>query len=339
MSNFKHLQLKETMQKADTVRTWLDYLRLNFIQKIDFFEIILEKINTTNTNFVIIDELTYTKINLPTGPSLQISTTYNDLPVPIMLFNLFKCWTVGTGYGRLDFYGMYFRLFDLWEFTWNYIDWAKKYIYWKTKEIPKITRVDYCIDMMYDRKKDFLSYTKYFTNINKASKIYEISTWKGIESWSIGSKSAKRYVLRMYDKKLDISSKGKQRFYDDYLHFWAVHRFEAQFGPHFCKWFSFNDLDNLQHKINAFLWLTEKHFEGVLFYVYDTKYDINDFNKLFFTKHFIWKAKKFMNSNISPYQVIFDYFINNVSKTTHYPMLYDIQKTIWKIKDLTTYLK
>lgn len=338
MSNFKHLQLKKTLQGAEKVRTWLDYLRLNFKQKIDFFERLFVWLNTTNSNFIVQDSFTYEKINLPTGHALKISTVYNDIPVPIMLFQIFKSWCVSTGYGRLDFYGMFFRLVELGEIPSDYIQWIKNFVYSKTSEVPQITRVDYCFDMFYSEFQVFQSYTKFFTEVNKSSKIYEISTGAWIQSRSVWSKTAKRYVIRMYDKLLDISSKWKQRFYGDYLKNKSVHRFEVQFWPHFCRWYYLNTMDQMMNKMNSFLWITEATFEWSMFYEYDNHFDINDFNKIFFTKMFNGKVQKFVNAGLNPYQVIYKYLSVNCPKAVHYPFLFDINSTIKKIKNLSDYL-
>lgn len=340
MGNIENLKLKSYLKSPEVLKTWLDYLRLSFTQKIDFFEKIFDKLNTTNSNFVIIDELTYEKLYLPTGASLKISVSVNGLSVPIMLYNKFWKWIIASGYGRLDFYGMFFRLFELWDLQWSSIDWIKTYVYGKTSEIPWLTRLDYCFDMFYLDKKIFPSYTEFFPkgSINKKTKIYEIWTWESKESRSVGSKSAKRYVIRMYNKLLDVSSKGKQRFYGDYFTFQAVHRFEIQFWPHFTRWFTLETLDLLIFKVNVFLWLTDKSFEGLMFYKYDNKHDVTEFNKLFFTKTFVGKAQKFINSWYDPYSILYDYMITNVEKNIHYPMLYDMSKKIDKINDLSDFL-
>lgn len=344
MSNFKNAKLKEQLRKADVLRSGCDYLRLNFKNPIPFFDRILEQINTTNTNFVNIDGLTYEKLFLSSWPCLKVSTVSQEQAIPIFLFNLFWNWFSKNWYWRLDFYGMFFRMFELGELLGDPIARVKWFLQDKTSENPLVTRYDFCYDLFYKNKTPLPKRQKFFKKdlltwdekINKKTKHYEIWAWNTRESWSLGSKSNKRYVIRMYDKVLDVSSKGKQWFYWDYFWYESVHRFEVQFGSHFCKPHTLEYLDVLVSKINVFFDVKQDFYDGLMFYQYNSSYDINDFNRLFFTKTFIGKAKKFINSGINPYMVLFDYFKDNEARYIHFPMCLEFMKATQKeikIKD------
>jgi len=288
------------------IRCGIDYLRLNFLKKVPYFDDFLKKLDYDNSNFATDEnDFLYVKLRMSTGPALLISTVYNDEPVPIMLYNVFQN-GIKSKYARLDFYWSYFRLEEVGFFEPLRFKWFLEEI---TDEDPTISRIDYCFDFFYDHYKNLPKAQQLFWKVSKDQAIYTFGHGDTVNSWAIWSKSSKRVVLRMYDKLQDISVKNKFNLYQDYLQYSSVHRFEVQYGPSFTRGFSVQYLDDLLHKIlNTFGMSELIPPNTTMFYQYAPLLEITDYNKLHCTKQFVARAKKFFESGINPFIVTMDYF-------------------------------
>lgn len=301
------------IKDAEKIRSWIDYLRLNFLKRVPYFDDFLSKLDYDNSNFAVDDnDFLYVKMKMSTGPALLVSTIYNDEPVPIMLYNVFQN-GIKSKYARLDFYGSYFRLEEVWFFEPFWFKWFLEEI---TSEDPTISRIDYCFDFFYKNHCLLPKAQSLFGKVSRDQAIYTFGRWDVVNSWAIGSKSSKRVVLRMYDKLQDISVKNKFNLYQDYLEYSSVHRFEVQYGPSFVRGFSISSLDHLLHKVLSTFDMSKLiPSNQKLFYSYAPLLEINDYNKLHYTKQFVARAKKFFESGVNPFLVTMDYFDANILKT------------------------
>ena len=199
-----------------------------------------------------------------------------------------------------------------------------------SKEDPWITRIDYAVDLFYNKDTILVSRNKMFKSINKSSNIRDFGNWRKAESWSLGSKSSKRVFIRMYDKLLDTQWKWKYSYYKDYYKFRDVHRFEVQYMAHFTRWFTLSWLDMLLVKIRSSLQITKEVYNWLMFYQYSVNNDINDFNRLAHTKVYVTKAKKFYNAWLNPYTMIYTGFIQDqeINKDKHFDYIEEFLKIL-----------
>lgn len=314
LQDFKEFDLLQ--KNPVSIRYGIDYLRFNFMKSVPYLDRILNKLDYDNSNFAYDEDndFNYTKFKLSTGPALMISCSYDNKSVPIWMYNIFENWIKKSVYSRLDFYGSYFRLEELGFFP---LGWYNSFIDDLTSEIPSITRIDYCVDLFYNSDEILFKPKQVAPNCLSSEIKYRVDTiskWKETQSWSIGSKSSKRNVLRMYDKLADLDSKQKFFLYQDYLEYKSVHRIEFQFGPNFTRWFFLDNLDILIQKITDKFNVSKVAFNGPMFYKYSSNHEINDYSRLFYTKQFTGRAEKFFYSNINPYRLLLQYFDSNLLK-------------------------
>ena len=319
---------------ADCFSEGIDYLRVNFKKSVPYFEWILKILNDTNSNSYYEEEYTLQKIVLPTWPSLFISYSYLGQAIPIGMYNILNKNDINKNnkiYARFDWYWSVFRLIEVGELSKNFF---YDYLIFKTDENIWITRIDYRFDLFYKEEKEFPKVEDIFwANINKKTNIDR--KWKGLDGlswWSMGSKTSKRYFVRMYDKLLDIEAKNKFVLHGDFFQYKSVQRFEIQFWPSFTRWFTLNNFNYLLEKCRSLMGRTCE-FDWLTFYQYSTIHDLTDYNKLRLTKTFTNLWLKFANANISPYELLF----HNLKEKT----VFDGEKTNKEIyeKQHKKYLK
>lgn len=342
IKKIKNISILTNTEKV--IRNGIDYLRLNFNKKIPYFDDYLKKLDYDNSNFAIDEnDFLYTKISMSTWPALMISCVYNDEPVPIMLYNVFEN-GIKSKYARLDFYWSYFRLEEVGFF---HPQWYIGFLEELTTEDPTISRIDYCFDFFYDYKKNLPTAKALLWSVSADQVLYSFGRGDVVNSWAVGSKSSKRVVIRMYDKLQDISVKRKFNLYQDYLQYESVHRFEIQYWPSFTRWYSITTLDLLLAKVFWTFWISWFLNNNPLFYKYAPCLQITDYNKLYYTKQFVARAKKFFESNVNPFLVLLDFFDTSIEKTNTIQLLkyrsflldlqknlkkhslLDLQKTLW----------
>lgn len=248
------------VKSADNILTGIDYLRVVLDVNIDFLDDVSSKLDFDNSNFYIYEDyLTFVKVPLKDGTALLCSVSYNWIPIPIFVYvdfyfankELFK------SFWRLDLYGSYFRLLELWYIQPDFIKELFKEEYKKIEE-SRITRLDYKIDFFYNRSKkipeikDFVKFVKkrknWKLNENWWLKFEEYRVWKNIISWSYGSRWSKRVFLRVYNKLIDVEKKWKMGLYKDYLDYKKVIRVEFELLNHFCAWYTYKTQHYLVQK-------------------------------------------------------------------------------------------
>jgi hypothetical protein len=246
---------------------------------------------------------------------LLASVSYNDISVPIMCYTEFNIYTkMITGkMGRIDLYGSYFRLCQIWELELFNFDWLNSDMW--------ISRIDYRIDLFNDYDLIKIPKVQNILNIRKNANYQLYKIWDTITNWQYGNKTSERIFYRFYDKKLDSEKKWKQFLYQDFFSFKTVHRFEMQFWNHFCKWYVFSDIYNLLQKIKNYIWWENN---WCIFYKYDSKFEIN--NK--YIQKFGSMANKIYINWKNPYLYLTDFLlkIKNVPKE-------DINKMLIQISD------
>jgi len=260
--------LKKLKNDSEKISFWIDYLRL----KIDDVECRLISINKNlkklidfdNSNYIVFDEfgfdLTAQKIKLSNWDWLIYSYSYFWVSIPLFIIieywtqykEMFNCWW------KIDFYGQYFRLLELWEFESNFV-------FGEIINNNEITRIDYRIDF-FNFKDKVISSDIIDSRSNARFQSYKTQGF--INSWKFWNSTNKTVVVRWYDKKLDISKKWKFRLYWDYLNFNNVFRLEWEFLNSFCKGFSLQNLWDLVDKCRSYIWI-----------------DINDKNIKYFTSY------------------------------------------------------
>lgn len=307
MGLLKDIQKTDILTKgAKNVRYGIDYLRFNFQQKIPYFDRILNSLDYDNSNiFFDENDFSYTKIPLTTWPALIISVSYENKPVPFMMYNVFTSW-IKSSYSRIDFYGAYFRFEEIGFFP---LGWRSTFIKELTSENPTITRIDYCFDLFYDDLKLLPKPKEVLPTLKTKLKrwLYTFSNgWKE-ESRASWRSSSKNIIVRMYDKLVDLDKKGKFFLYDDYQKWDTVHRFEVQFWPSFCRWYRLDTFDYLMWRIGSIFRISSLSDNSAFFYSYARNTKITDYSRLFYTKQFVWRSQKFFDSWINPYLILFEY--------------------------------
>lgn len=323
MGNLNNLKNVNFLKQSDHLRHWIDYLRLNFDRPIHFFE---EKLSwlVDNSSFIVEDWRTYTKMSLGSWLTVMASYSYNGQSFPLLMYNVFI-----TGqyekYARMDFYGTFFRFINMGEFPPDYF---KTYIENLTTENPVITRIDYCVDLFYNDIKDLPERDTIIQNINDKTKWYIITVWKRHQSWSLGSKLNKRFIIRMYDKLDDIMAKWKLMLFGDYLKYKSVHRFEIEFGSKFCRGYTLNELSLMLAKINSFFGITDDFYTWTVFYKYERKFEINERTRDLFVKHYMSATIKLFEANINPYLLGYEWI------STYVLTKYDNHRNLQYLKEI-----
>lgn len=365
MGNLDKMDIRPHINKADNYRIWIDYLRFNFQYDIEYLENIKKHINTTNSNTFHDWQYTFLKMTTPTWEWLQILVSYNGQAIPIMSYIPLRVWLVNpliqapsyVPKNRLDFYWAFFRLQEVWELEDNFIN---DFIWKHSVEDPRITRIDYCVDLFYKKKRlwiislpelipwtesDYELYKKDLKKYESSNRQVDMRTswirsnsshshyhhyyWKHENSWSVWNRKNKRYIIRCYDKLQDIIDKQKFWYYWDYFNWQSVHRIEVEFGASFTRWYFLSTLDFLVVKAKTVMkiWIW---FNWSLFYKYSRVSEINEFNKLNLTKIFIGKAKRFHLAWFNPYIMIYSAMINDqeVDKNKHMDDIDDFLKIL-----------
>ena len=300
--------LEEYSKLFNQIWFWCDYLRLCFYNSVERFDYWLDSLDFDNSNiwydsFWWID-FSYQKIKVSLWVALHFSVSYSWVPVPIFQYVKFNKQTSDiTWYSwKLDVYSSYYRLSELW-FLWK--NFISIFIRSFTSEDPSITRYDFRIDFFNNFVRVDIPTPQSLVTIHSQSRVELFKQWNKITNRSIGSKNSGRYLIRLYDKKIDTNKKWKWILFSDYLCFESVHRLEYQFESSFCRWMHLSDLIKLEDKIYTSLNLHD-NFEGCLFYKYDTSKDINDFTKWSHIQRFNNQTKKFVNAWYNPFTLMYD---------------------------------
>ena len=321
------IKIYENFVNFDKIDFWCDYLRLSFTNPIPKFDELLFWIDSDNSNFWIVSidnhNITYNKTITSNGFALTFITEYNWISIPLFQYVKFNKDTRKLFHksAKLDFYGSYFRLEAIWEFS-NHA--LINYIKSVSFEDPDITRYDYRIDYFsIAREVSIPSPDKICWYIHKKSNLVEWKSWWKLTDWLVWNSQTWKYAIRYYDKKLDTNKKNKWFLYTDFLDYKSVHRLEFEFWRAFCREFSLSHIDDLEWKILAVLGLEGKILERSIFYQYDSTSEITLENAWNFIKRFQNLWEKLYKAWYNPLKIIEQ---NLVSK-------YWIEVTRWLIDD------
>lgn len=254
--------LSKLQKRASSYSVWIDYLRLiikdDEIEEMNKLTAKMLQLDFDNSSIWYLHfrdyKLSVKKVHAKHWIGLFCCIVYDQKPVPIFDFvqydehnrNQNRSW------GKLVFYGLYYRLLEIWEIKrTSEDDYLRSFIQWVCWD-KAISRIDYRIDLFYNSEKELFKITD-ITKVRKNLKIEKHFKWKDVESWRFWDRKSKRYIVRWYDKLADTMKKWKFWFYKDYFKFKNVYRLEFEFLNHFCKWYSYKNILNLIVKIQGFL--------------------------------------------------------------------------------------
>jgi len=329
---FRYRVLNNYIRKADKVETWIDRLRFSINWPVRYFERIMELLDKDNSNVYIDEErwISWVKLRLFSWDCLLWSTVYKWVSVPIILYNVFddERWRQYKSYWKIDLYGMYWRLVELWWIWWDFIE---SFFEEDEKDIlhySNITRMDYKIDLFY---KDDVSLPdpKELLKIRKNSKLSLNVMWsEEIESRWYWSKSSKRVYLRVYDKLKDTEVKWKYVFYEDYFNYKRVIRIEFELLNHFCKWYKYKDYLQLVEKLRdsmkvKYLWK--------VFYEYNDEPDFNRvIERVRYFKDFVWRWYRILENGYNPFVILYEGLKDKkVKEEELIDLVYNLYEKVW----------
>lgn len=300
------------------INYWIDYLRFVYkweVLKVDF-ENILSALDYDNSNFLVDfknSDLTWYKIRASTWDWLIGVVVFNWLSLPVFNFisydddkkHLFRCsW-------KLDVYGSFFRMAEMLHM--GYKDLLFRY-FWDLSSLS-ISRIDY----RYDFKDISVLDLSNLIVVRKNSKVDKIYRWD-LQSFGMGSKSAKRFYCRVYNKTDDIKFKNKSLLYSDYLKYDVVTRFEVEFLNHFCRGYTFQNIDKLIDKIYNYLWFVDNWKR----YVYYDEIATIEEDKLYSVRNFVGRWKKLVEYGYNPFELLYNYLISQYWQDKVIDLLYDL---------------
>lgn len=304
--------LEEYSKLFNQVWFGCDYMRLCFNQDIEKFDSWLDNLDFDNSNIWYYDfwdiTINYQKIKVSLWVALHFSVSYSWVAVPVFQYVKFNKQTRDLIWysGKFDVYSSYYRLLELWFFSKNYVTY---FIRAFSLEDPFITRYDFRIDFFNNYRHVDIPTPESLIDVHVQSKLEVFKQGWIITNWSVWSKESWRYLMRLYNKKLDTNKKWKWILFSDYLCFESVHRLEYQFESAFCRWFHLSDLIKLEDKIYTSLNL-HNNFEGCLFYKYDSSKEINSYNKWSHIQRFKNQTNKFVKAWYNPFILMYDTIVS-----------------------------
>lgn len=309
-----NLNIVKTIHKFDKWWSGCDYLRLCYKNESEFIEDSINFVDSDNSNFFtreIWGEIfTIQKWFCTLGVSLTFSISYNDISTPVAQFvkyNDHNSWLFKS-YWKFDFYWSLFRLIDIWYLQKSIILLLKVLI---SEEDPIVTRYDYRLDFFSMKKFKIPEIEEFAKYLHTQSNTDEHRVWNELTNRLIWSKTSWKYAIRYYDKLLDTDKKEKVFLYQDYFIYNSVHRLEFEFQANFLKWYKFYDFYDwvIEQRIEIILWLSEKLFNGALYYQYQSDYTIQDKDKARYLKRYstssVRLAKNWINPLIQCYKSLF----------------------------------
>lgn len=298
---------------------FIDYMKVKVLKPCELLSEKLQYLQNSNAESSIIKfsniDVTFTYQQSPTGFGLQGSIQYNGVCVPIMYYEEYMDHTkeLANCEGKIILYGGYFRLEELWYFKFSGIKNNSNhgaFWDWFVNEFGEggITRIDYKRDFFKKKGKIDMFNASDVTKIRKNTKLVEYKRGENdLESFSAWSRDSLRYLIRGYDKLLDIQKKQKMVLYGDYLEFESVHRLELEFLSHFCRkvdekrQYKLNELRGLLWKIKDFI---NKENE-IPIYETKEKIDLSDVaDKLKYVRNTKGYIKWIMQNNVNIFAVI-----------------------------------
>ncbi len=217
--------------KENILEFRLDYLTIfwTFKQEKDYFD----KLNFENTATSIFWKYNIIKVEIPRH-KYKIIFNYNNYSVfAYEKWEKYKQW-VTKSQDKIIVYWTWFKTLPK-EIIFNFLN--------DNFDLRHTSRADICIDI----NKDISDILKNF-NENKIRTWEEIKkNWKIVTKyiWEKNKYKNKRYLIRIYDKKLDIKDKRREKLYKEYLAEKFITRVELELRSIYAKnifWYElFND--------------------------------------------------------------------------------------------------
>ena len=306
------IDIKEYWKEFDTIWVWCDWLRLSYCRWSDFIDERLSILDTDNSNFgtcTINDFVfTYQKIPTPLWLSLHFSYSYNNVSVPVFEYVQFNENTkfITNRSGKLDFYGSFFRLWEIWEFETDLL--LSTICFYISDEDPRVTRFDYRVDYFSRLNNISIPNWKDFVDIRSDCKVDPKYTWDVLTNWLVWKKDTGTYCIRLYNKLLDSDLKEKVFLYQDFFNYKTVQRLEFEFQRNFLKWYFLSDYFdwNIQNKIESILWFNDNFWSGAICYHYDSSEEITDKNRSSYIRRFSNMSLKLQKNWINPLKQVYE---------------------------------
>lgn len=356
---------------ASKVSYWIDFLRLNLIQKISFLSEILNKLNDTNSDLSIQQvgdcSVSFIKSRARNSYVLKILLSIDNIPYDIGQYveYLKDSWIKSVG--SLTYYWTYYRLLEMWLIDYSF---EKALIWWDFKNIENsnITRLDYKIDFFYNdftdiidmdeivKKRTDTRHKKYLIRkdeyelhkkilldrLNQNKSIhYNIKTkynqWDFQNGWTQWNKKNKSIYIRCYEKIIDSLEKGKYKLYDDYFLYKNVFRLEIEFLSKFNKkegWraFVYKEISQLEDKIRRFMWLSESKNDEKFIYQYKENKETK-FTRLRRIKEFAWRGLSLYDKWFNPFRILYEVLSEKMNIGRFTVMITDFKRFLHEIEE------
>jgi hypothetical protein len=229
----------------NTYHLGLDHLEIfaNFSD-----ESIFDWVDFDNSNYGTIWEFTFTKNEVPKY-FYKILFTKDDFP----MFAFYKWKKHGkiTTKNYVCLYSTFFKTHSIEKIT------EILFNYFKITPIHAIRRFDICLDILIPIEKVLQS----FGTINQKWATFR-GEWWTVETQYIWEKQKslnKRQIIRIYNKKKDILSKGKNKLYQDYLLQDHVTRVELEVRRELAQNYTLEELVVPENLLGLLINYLEKH--------------------------------------------------------------------------------
>lgn len=300
----------------DEYSHWIDYITywLSWKDVVEpFFTDRIFDLDTDNSNFGAIkfhDEiLSINKYKAPTGDAYAFSCVHNSISIPIFEITEFSTHQrelCNNQWGVIHFYGAYYRLIELENFTDDFI----KKINNLFLSCP-ISRLDYRFDFCtYDEIVNIPLPQEVLPRIRKNKKRKLYMSWEQLESWEVWRKSNKTIFIRLYNKLKELNWNLKKTYlYSDIDKFKTFFRLEYEFWFKWCAWYTGKNIDKLIDKAFHTSWIESDSFNWNL-YKPQIALDLKDkIDQLRYIKIFKSMAKNLKHNWIDPILLIEDLWV------------------------------
>lgn len=314
------IDIKKYWEKFDTIWVGCDYLRLSYIHWSEFIEEKLSLLDCDNSNFgtCTFDDVVFTFQKLPTPLWMWLIFTcsYNDVSVPVFEYVKFNENTsfLTWRYWKLDFYGAFFRLWEIWYFDSDSM--LSLICFYINSEDPRITRYDYRVDYFSRFNSVPVESWKRLLDMRSDSKVYSDCVWDVLTNWLVWKKDTGTYCIRLYNKLLDTDIKDKLFIYQDFFNYKTVQRLEFEFQRNFLKWFTLDDYFDwsIKNKIESILWINGDLWSGAICYKYNSSDEITDKNRSSYLRRFNKMSIKLQKNWINPLKQVYEVLYEELEK-------------------------
>jgi len=310
-------------KKFDMVLEWVDYCRVSLDEPIKYFEDL--PLNFTNQNSIVREifgyNVAFMKLRLQFGLCIMVVISYNDVPIPLFLYNILDVRKNidYRSYWTFTIYGSTYKFAQKEKLS---IDQFLEEIIWKSDfekiQDSDLSRLDYRFDFCSYEEKSFPG-LNLFMNQRKEVRSRIHKKWKDeIQSWDCWSRKSKRVYYRMYNKIDEIKKYQKLAIYDDYLQFKTVQRFEFELLNKFCKWYKYRDIDAIILKLKQLIKLDDEKFSWKIYYEApecERRYDKWDTDTNMTMFKWMWdKSRYFYKCWYNPFIILYQSLLSKNNK-------------------------